>query len=270
MRFCWHGSAGFSFVLNGVEIIVDPSFSRIGDYGDSYLANKNAPSLKRYFRLGNPQYLMITHGCFDHFDLRTVKRLLDRYPITVLGSAEVCGALARNIDTKDDWVTVLQTGKTCEISGLTLSVYEGIHWVANNEREVAKDILMAQTNQFGIEACGGPVLGFNITGVDGSIYISGDTEYGGIPETDVDVAVMYVGGPAPHPITKMMTKATIDEDDMVEALEKRIKAKAVIPVHYDFQYMQEINITALKARVEATKYHPQVLLPPFNTWVEVP
>ncbi len=109
-----------------------------------------------------------------------------------------------------------------------------------------------------------------ISGKEGGIYVSGDTLLEGIPHEEVDYAIIFTGGKGPHPVTGVLTKAVVGPQDIAFAVENYLKAKVVIPVHYDLErVMEPTDVPAMVEEISRAANQPRVIIPSYHRWVEI-
>lgn len=270
MWFSWHGSASFSLRIGKKEILIDPSFSQIADYGSWYIPNLNAPDFSLYFTNYQPDYVLLSHGHFDHFDLHTIKKIERVKAPKYIGSPEITAALEEYFNIPAERLISVKPNDPLSLNGdLMITANVGEHYLTGLDGTKAALKFKGRTDRYGVMPCGGPMLNFIINSVGERIYISGDSLIGGIPNEQVDIAIMCVGGPLFDPVSKQKFKAIIDIDDAVVSAEKFLQPRFIIPIHYDFKYMDAIDMNEFTAKMQSIKSHPEVITPPYNTWVEI-
>lgn len=276
MEFCWHGCAAFSLKLDGVEFLVDPFFSGTEDYGPWYIPNDNAPPFDEYFRRHDPRYLMVTHGHFDHCDLETIRKVLAVKNPTIAGSFDVVEALEFYVGASRTSALVFGPGEEKIIESgdamIQVSAHEGIHWITGEEGREAARKLAGRPDRYGVMPCGGPMLAFVLRGREGRVLISGDNTLEGLPRTEVDVAVLYVGGAMYHPATKVKTCPVITPEQIPQAV-SLLKPRVLIPVHYDSRaFIEPLSREDVQRSFDDAPLGSETILvlPPYNEWVDLP
>lgn len=270
MLFCRHGGGCFSLKVGGTEILVDPFFSRREDYGDWYLPNLHAPTLGEYFLHHCPDYVFITHGHFDHFDLEAVKRLMGALSPTFLGSREVVATLQRYFNPPEDKLVTVEPGRPVRLEAMVLEAREGLHWLTGEEASRTAEKLAQRPDRYGVLPCGGPMLGFILASPEGRIYVSGDTEPTGVPAEMVDVAILNLGEATLHPSTKEKAYPTLRPSQAAQVIRDLLRPRVVIPIHYEFEvFVEPTDIEAFRSEVEQSPPYPRVIVAPFNQWIEV-
>jgi len=270
--FAWHGSSSYSLRLGGVELLVDPHFSRAEQYADWYVPNPHAPAWEAYFRDHRPDYVVITHGHFDHFDLEAVRRLAADTRATFVGSADVTGTIARHFGVAPERLLTFEPGQSRRLAGVAATAHEGVHWFTGEEGRQAAARFEGRPDRWGVMPCGGPMLGFVLEVPEGpTVYCSGDTMLEGVPRLKVDAAIICTGGMVRHPVTREPQKCIADAGDVVTAVEGWLKPRALVPVHWDAPwFVTPFDVEALRARIERGPSGARVLIPPYNTWTDLP
>ena len=291
LELCWHGGASVSLRVGRVgepaaarlqplELVIDPQFSKAGDYGPWYVPNPHAPTVHEYLHFHHPDYVLITHGHFDHFDLETVRKLAAATDAVFGGSADVCSTLEAVAGLPKERTLLLEDGRTVLLVGGEKAVVEitpikGEHWVTGDEGRAVAAKFAGRPDRYGVMPCGGPMLGY-IAGADGhTAFFSGDTHLAAIPYRKVDVAVLSVGGLIADPKTKELTKEILNEAEAVEAANEHLAAEVLVPVHWDHDVFPEKPKMSLIAELleKGLKKHlrvPRLVVPPYGEWVEVP
>ncbi|MHB9144357.1 MAG: MBL fold metallo-hydrolase [Symbiobacteriia bacterium] len=267
LEFFWHGSASVALRWPGVEFLLDPSFSSKADYGNWYWPNTHSPDLDAYLAAHRPTHIFITHGHYDHFDLITCKRLEQHCHPIFLGSPEVVAGVKRYIEVPDDRLIALHDGEQIELGGAILEAISGVHWITGEEGNLAAAKL-DRPDRYGVMPAGGPMLSVWLEAQGHTIYISGDNELKGIPNRQVDVAIMSVGSVMPHPATKVFDRPIVTVDEASLALRYRLKPKLTIPVHWDHSgWVEPVDVDRLQHELERDGY--AVLFPTFHEPVDL-
>jgi len=303
VSLAWHGGASYSLRLAEVEILVDPLFSRPGDYPpwfDEACANPHAPSLSDFLADHHPDYLFITHGHFDHFDLRTVERLAAAVEFTVVGSAEVLETCRRVLGLDPRRLTpcpVLGEGwlNLGPKTSARAAALPAPHWFTGAEGSKVAEKFAARPERFGAMPCGGPMLGyifevFKVSKPAGArpaaggtaafrLWASGDTEPAGFPAVAAagpfDVALVSCGGRLVNPATRRLEPPYLDEDVLARLAVEYVRPRILVPVHYDLPlFKTPFNPAELGRRLAALSggpgsAGPRLLVPPYNAWVSL-
>ncbi|RJQ11047.1 MAG: MBL fold metallo-hydrolase [Bacillota bacterium] len=283
IRIAWHGGASFTLDVGGIEVLVDPSFSRPGDYPPWFdaNANANAPPVGDYVKRFHPAYLFITHGHFDHFDLETVRKLASELPLRVVGSPDVLGicrgtlgiARERLLSCPTDhlsWLK-LEPGRppdaTAKPSEVSVRAAPAPHWFTGEEGRVVAAKFAVRPDRYGAMPCGGPMLGYVFRAARRTVYVSGDTDPGGFLPGPYDVAVVNCGGMLYNPATRELEGPWLDEATLAREASRVIRPRVLVPVHYDHPVFQtgftpELLARALGGRPGA----PALIVPVYNEW----
>lgn len=270
MRFCWHGSGSYSLMLAGVEILVDPSFSKRGEYGPWFIPNENAPEFSAYLAAHCPDLVLITHGHFDHFDLHTVGKLAAGTRCVFASTAEVCHTISAEFAVSRTRLAPLAARQPVTICGLRATAIEGVHWFTGEEGARAARRLAGRPDRYGVMPCGGPMYSYVLEGNRTTVYLSGDTLEEGIPELPVDVAILNMGSMVQDPVTKQPAKAVIDLPEAARAVERLLKPAVVVPVHFDLGvFLEKIDPRNIASTLAGTAPRPTVVVAPYNQWIEI-
>jgi len=187
MRICRHGGPSFSLDLGGLTVLVDPAFSRPGDYPPWFnekCANLNAPTVEEFLDSHRPEYIFVTHGHFDHFDLETVRKLSSALDVTIVGSSEVVRACRKTLGLDPERLLVSpvadgpvgaepEAGPWMGLGGgppprlrVRVRAVPGPHWFTGEEASAVAARFAGRPERYGAMPCGGPMLGF-VFEVDG-------------------------------------------------------------------------------------------------------
>ncbi len=270
MRFTWHGSASYTLRVWGTEFLVDPSFSRRKEYGDWFLANPHAPEFTEYARQYRPDYVLITHGHPDHFDLHTVRKLWTQKTPVFVGSGDVTETIRREFAVPEDHVIPLDPGgETSLIEPFKIKAFPGVHWFTGEEGRRSAEKFAQRPDRYGAMPCGGPMLSLLLETPERRVFVSGDTKLEGIPAVQADVTILCVGGQALNSMTKQPETPIITPEEAVEAV-KRLGAKVVIPVHFDYAiFLGSLDPQTVKTALERAPGNPQVIIAPYHQEIEI-
>lgn len=299
VRLAWHGGPSFTLGLGRLEVLVDPSFSRPGDYPpwfDAKCANPHAPTVAEYLERFRPDYLFITHGHFDHFDLVTVRKLAAALDFRVVGSAEVLRVCreelglaperlfpcpARVTGADGPWLALAES--------VRVNAVPGPHWFTGDEGGAVAARFAGRPDRYGAMPCGGPMLGFVLdvavkaaassagieAGWDGAsgpvaarrVYLSGDTEPQGFPTGPFDVAVVSCGGELLNPATKKREGPFLDEAALARAACLTLRPEVLVPVHHDHPvFLTPFSLSGLKRELDRYPDPPRLVVPRYGTW----
>ncbi len=294
VEICWHGGPSFTLRLGGLEVLVDPSFSRVGDYPawfDENCANRGAPSVPEYLEGHEPRYLFITHGHFDHFDLHAVERLTgSRRDLLIAGSPsvlrtcrEVLGLPAGRLVAiplhGEGWLELDGGGREGG-NGLPTRVaaLPGPHWFTGAEGDAVSAKLAGRPERYGAMPCGGPMLGllFEAGASRGvfRLWASGDTEPAGFPDPartgPLDAAIVSCGGKLRNPGSRQLEGPFLDEASLARLAAAKLRPRVLVPVHYDHPVFQTRFDPELLGRELAGYPDPPLLLvAPKNRWAKL-
>jgi len=299
MRICRHGGPSFSLDLAGATVLVDPAFSRPGDYPawfDERCANPHAPTVEEFLDSHRPDYLFITHGHFDHFDIETVRRLAGALDLVIAGSPEVVEVCRDVLGLDRSRLLALRPGQTARLGPVVrVRVLAGPHWFTGEEASAVAARFRSRPDRYGAMPCGGPMLGFvfevdertqgqqrargEVRGEAGgparpgaageglSVYVSGDTDPGGFPEGPFDAAVVCCGGKLRNPATKEVEGPFLDEATLAREACLVLRPRVLVPVHYDHPvFLTPFDPARLAGELGAYPHPPDLLVPGYGRW----
>lgn len=208
----WLGHASFFIQVNGIKIITDPIF------GSLPLIKRRAAFPLPVEELTGIDYILISHTHRDHFDKKSLKKLLE-----INSKAEVLGPLRMESLMKEvndevrvqeaGWYQKFETRKEVKISFLP-----SVHWHRRNLFDFNK-VLWGS---------------FMISGGPESIYFAGDTGfdrhfqeiYDAVGKADL--CLMPVGAYKP---AELMKASHMTPEEAVKGFHI-LKGKRFIPMHY--------------------------------------
>jgi len=271
MQLAWHGAASVTLRANGLNILVDPLFSPPEAYGDWYTPNPHRPDLDEFLERFAPDYVFITHGHFDHFDVETTRLLADRTDCRFAGSSEVCSALKRLVGVDPDRLLPVTAGESAALGTLVLEPVQGVHWLTMEEGDAAAKKLADRPDRHGVMPCGGPMLGFFLRTGKETLYLSGDTEPEGVPNRSADAAVLNIVGSMYHPVTKERRFSALCPETAGEAL-RRIRPRTAVLIHHDFEAIfleGKLDLTPIYEEARALPNPPELVVPPYHEWIDL-
>ncbi len=268
MELAWHGGPSVSLRLADRVLVIDPTFSTPDDYGPWFQPNRNAPAFGAYLGEFRPDFVLITHGHFDHFDLETVRKLAEGPRPRFIGSPEVVAAISRHFAKAHPAVMAILPGEGMQLHpGLSVQAHEAVHWLTGEAGSEVAARFEGRPDRWGVMPCGGPMLSFVVRGDGLDVYFSGDTELAGVPELAVAVAVMNVGGPVRDPVSKQPVKCILDGTDLVQAVRGRLRTRTLVPVHHDHPvFLEAVDLDAVQGMLGDTC---RLVRLPFNRWVQL-
>ena len=204
---CWMGHASFLIQINGKRILTDPCLTA-------------PPLTKRYTELPfpiqdiKPEYLLISHGHYDHLDSDTVKHLHHSVALVPLKMSKLIHKMNPTIITQEaGWYQRYHIAEDFDIYLLPAH-----HW---HKRGLAdKDEVLWGS--------------FLIKTKHKSIYFAGDTGYSkhfkDIYKTfgKIDIAILPIGAYAPR---WFMRPSHMNPEEALKAY-KDLHAKTLIPMHF--------------------------------------
>jgi len=208
----WLGHASFFIRLNGVNIITDPCFY------DMYFINRLANLPCKADEIKNIDYILLSHGHRDHFDVKSLKVLTKNNPtvkfLCPLKIGELIKKYIGDFETQEaGWYQQFSLIKEIDMVCLP-----AIHW----NRRLLTDFNNQLWASFWLKS--------NTT----SIYFGGDSAFG--PHyTDIEkvmgspaIAILGIGAYKPQLI---MQSSHTSPNEAVEAC-NLLGAKHFIPMHY--------------------------------------
>lgn len=203
----WLGHASFLIQIDGKRIITDPCLTA-------------PPLMKRLRPLPleikdlNPDYLLISHGHYDHLDGETIKQFPKCEALIPLKMGKLVKGMNDKIITQEaGWYQQYNLNEDFDITFLPAH-----HWHKRGLTDF-NEVLWGS---------------FLIKTKTKTIYFAGDTGYSKhfkhIHDTigDVDIAIMPIGAYAPR---WFMRQSHIDPHEALQA-SKEMHAKTIIPMHF--------------------------------------
>jgi L-ascorbate metabolism protein UlaG (beta-lactamase superfamily) len=203
----WLGHASWLIQINGKKIVTDPCLT-------------SPPFMKRLTRLPipikdlKPDYLLISHGHFDHLDSETLEHFSGATALVPLNMTTLIKKLNPEI-------TCHEAGWYQEYKGLEdfkITFLPAHHWHRRSGNDYNK-ILWGS---------------FLIQTQANNIYFAGDSAYSphfkdiGELFDDIDMAILPIAAYAPR---WFMKSSHINPEEAIQAF-KDLKAKRLIPMHY--------------------------------------
>ncbi|MGB0524295.1 MAG: MBL fold metallo-hydrolase [Flammeovirgaceae bacterium] len=207
----WLGHACFFIRINEVNILTDPCLT------DLPLVPRKAGLPCEITDIQHLDYILMSHGHRDHFDIPSLKPLLKNNPdvefLTPLDMHPLLNKLGNTCYQEAGWWQSFQIEED-----ITIHFLPAIHW---NRRGITDFNLMLWGS-------------FMITDGKTKIYFAGDTAYGnhfkeigGFYE-NIDFCLMPIGAYKP---IHFMKDAHISPEDAVKAFNE-LEARHFIPMHY--------------------------------------
>lgn len=207
-RLVWLGHAAFLLDINGVRILLDPCLTELK-------IMKRKTTLPCKISEINPDIILITHGHYDHFDIKTLQQLKH-------DNMQIFMPLGLSIYLKDehlrkqaiemDWYQIYKT------NGIEIIFLPASHW----------------HSRYGYDKNRALWGSFAIRYADKQIYFCGDSGYNThfkkIKELcgDMDICILPVGAYKPDYIMK---HSHMNPYESSQAF-KDLGGKTFVPMHY--------------------------------------
>ncbi|MDD5406317.1 MAG: MBL fold metallo-hydrolase [Sulfurovaceae bacterium] len=207
--YMWLGHASLLCKLNNINIIIDPVLTNIWFY-------------KRYTKLPieiekiKTDIILITHAHYDHFDKKSIKKLLKNNPKTIIVAPKGTWSYIKDIVEKNQFVE-LEWWENIKIMNIIINFVPSHHW--SN-----RGLFDRNKASWG---------GYVIESESHTFFHSGDSAYGQHfceigKKFDIQEAFLPIGAYEPRNI---MCHYHINPVEALQATED-LKAKILVPVHY--------------------------------------
>jgi len=203
---CWLGHASFLIQIDGKKLVTDPCLT-------------SPPFVTRHTDLPfeirdiNPNYLLVSHGHYDHLDSDTVRHFNNSIALIPLKMSSIINSMNQTIKTQEaGWFQKYDIDEKFKIYFLP-----SYHWHKRNLIDANK-VLWGS---------------YIIETQNKTIYFAGDTGYNShfkeIGELfDIDIAILPIGAYAPR---WFMKDSHMNPKDAIQAFSD-LKAKELIPMHF--------------------------------------
>ena len=204
---CWLGHASFLIQIDGKKIVTDPCLT-------------SPPMIKRLTKLPfkikdiKPDYLLISHGHYDHLDSDTIKQFSHAKALIPLQMSKLINDMNPTIETQEaGWYQAYDIDEDFQIIFLPSH-----HWHRRGLTD-RDEVLWGS---------------FLIKSKNKTIYFAGDTGYSAhfkdIQESvgRIDIALLPIGAYEP---SWFMKSSHINPHEALQAY-KELKAKELIPMHF--------------------------------------
>lgn len=211
----WLGHAAFFMRINGVSILTDPCLGR-----SSGLLKRHVKIPCQYEDIQNIDYILMSHGHRDHFDVPSLKKILPNNPQVEFLAPMDLGSLICPLGKYRYQEAAWYQEYSIPQVGLSIAFLPAIHW---NRRGLFdyNDMLWGS---------------FLIQSPGYTVYFAGDTAYGphfeqiraAFPHLHIDTVIMPIGAYKP-PI--IMKGSHVNPEEAVKAFND-LGADNFVPMHF--------------------------------------
>lgn len=206
---CWLGHASFLIQLDGIRVLFDPIFKDIPFY------KRYSPAPYNLELLGDINYIFISHTHYDHFDTKSIKKLLHKKAtfIVPLGFNKYLYRIDKNLISFElNWYDSFNLSDEVK-----LSLVPAKHWSRRGLFDINRALW------------GGAIL----SSKSKTIYFAGDTGYDTHfkeigSRYNIDYALLPIG--AYNPSNIMKYNHLNPKEAMRASLD--LNADIFIPMHY--------------------------------------
>ncbi len=204
---CWLGHASFLIQIDGKKILTDPCLT-------------NPPTVDRLTELPfdieeiEPDYLLISHGHYDHLDSDSIEKFDNAMALIPLNMSKLVKGMNRTIKTQEaGWYQKYDIDEKFEIFFLP-----SYHWHKRTPFDTDKVLW----GSYVIKTKGK------------TLYFAGDTAYSkhfkdiGTLFDSIDIAMLPIGAYSPR---YFMKDNHMNPEDALNA-SKDLKVKKIIPMHF--------------------------------------
>ncbi|MEZ4884257.1 MAG: MBL fold metallo-hydrolase [Chitinophagales bacterium] len=211
----WLGHACFFIRINGVSLLTDPCLGRV-----SGLLKRNVPIPCDVSDIRGIDYILMSHGHRDHFDVPSLKKILQYNPKAHFLAPMDLGSLILPLGTQNYQEAAWYQQYQIPQDDLQISFLPAIHW---NRRGLFdfNDMLWGS---------------FLIQSPDYNIYFAGDTAYGQhfqqirntFGDITIDATMMPIGAYKP---AMVMQGSHVNPQEAVQAFNE-LQSNTFIPMHF--------------------------------------
>ena len=213
-RVCWLGHASLLAQVDGLTVLIDPIFGKIGG-----LMRRFAAAPVSVADLPHVDAVLISHGHYDHLDAASLRALSKRFGPDLVFATPL--GLSRSLPRRCKRRVELDWWQSIELGGVSIHLVPAQHW----HKRTPLDTNRALWGGWVIRGAGSAPR---------SVYHSGDTGYfGGFAAIghvfpDIDLAVLPIGAWEPR---WFMQTQHMNPDDSVKALQD-LGASSLLAMHW--------------------------------------
>jgi L-ascorbate metabolism protein UlaG (beta-lactamase superfamily) len=244
VRFCYVGHASWLIQTAGLNILVDPVWSeRAGPFGVVGPKRVNDPGIA-FDKLPTIDVVLVSHGHYDHLDVRTLSRLAAKFSprvITPLGNDVTMTSNDANIRAEGfDWNQRIEIG-----NGVAVTLVAARHWSARGLFDRNKALWAS----FVLETPAGKIYIVSDSGYGTGTHFRRVRETHGAPR----LAMLPIGAYEPR---WFMRDMHMNPEDALKALADCGAQVALAHHHGTFQLTDEAidaPVNALRVALDAAK-----------------
>jgi len=230
----WLGTAGLYITDNDSSFMIDPFFSR---YGLLPIALKLPlkPKIKqinsalKMFNITKCDGILVSHSHFDHsFDVPEISK---KFQCNIFG-ARSTAMIARGANITENFIQEIEYNDTISIGNFKINFLESVHGPALFNKIPYPGIINSPLKQPANASAYrlGKVFSMHITHSDGTNFVHhGSAGYKDNMYDNINTDTIFLG-----------IAGRGDTDNYIKNTVLKVKAKTLIPVHYDY-FFKPVN-----------------------------
>lgn len=272
ISFCWHGVAGYSLKIDGLELTVDPFFADRGGFGLWFKENSHKPSYQHYFELVKPEIVLITHSHYEHCCLKTLERITaEKQQLKLIAGKTVLTALRKKRAVSEHTEMVkIKPGQQLELEGIGLKAFKAAHcYQGILDRYIALRSRVDSKSGFSPVIAGATPLSYLVSNGKEKYFLSGDAKLKAIPKIDVDYAIVNLGTYLPHPLMHVPFEPLLTLKDIPRVIE-RLNCKTIVLTHFDWRgFLKQLTGSEIEGYLKTVVKDCRILIPTPNCWLRL-